>query len=116
MKASVVDNLSFTATFDYPMKRAVRYEILRGVSPTSLEPTQVQPSDIPVRVAALLDEKRLLETDGLMEHLRSVFIEDAFHDWMMRGGRFYYFGHAMGPEDVGDIVVVFELDDAEPAA
>ena len=92
------------------MKRATKYEILRGVGPTSRVPCVAQPSGRPVRIAYLIDEKRFTETGGLLEHNRSVFLEDSVHDWMMRDGALYYFGHAMGIEDRGDIVAVMEED------
>jgi hypothetical protein len=88
--------------------QALRYEILRGVSPTSRKPCIAQPSGKPIRVAFLMDESRFLRSDGLMEHHKSVFLEDYVHDWDYRDGAFYYYGRAMDLEDVCDIVVVFE--------
>jgi len=94
------------------MKRATRYEILRGVSPTSRKPCVVQPSEKPLRVAYLIDEAAFVASGGLLAHHKTVFLEDANHDWMMHNGQFYYFGHAMGIEDVGDIVLVMEQEEA----
>jgi hypothetical protein len=93
---------------------AIRYEILRGVSSTGRAPCAVQPSEKPIRVAYLHDEKKFVESGGLLQHHDTVFLEDSGHDWDWRQNRerpFYYYGHAMGPEDVGDIVVVFETSD-----
>lgn len=92
-------------------KYATKYEILRGVSPTSRKPCIVQPSAKPIRVVFLLNEQKLRETGGLMVHHDTVFFEDSTHDWDWRNGQFYYYGHAMGMEDVGDIVAVLEEED-----
>lgn len=88
---------------------ATRYEILRSVSPTSLKPCVVQPTQKPVRVAYLINEKKFVESGGLIAHHDTLFLEDAMHDWFWRDGVFYYFGHAMGFNDVGDIVAIFEV-------
>lgn len=66
-----------------------------------------------MRVAFLLNEKRFLEADGLMSHNDTVFYEDSAHDWNYRpeAGGFFYYGHAMGLDEVGDILVVYELSD-----
>lgn len=102
---------------DCSMKRATKFEILRGVTSTSRKPCIAQPSATPVRVAFLLDEAAFLASGGLMEHHRTVFLEDANHDWCMRDGVFYYFGRAIGLEEAGDIVVVLEQEEvALPAA
>lgn len=93
------------------MQRATKYEILRAVSPTSRKPCIAQPSSKPVRVAYLLDEEAFVASGGLLAHHKTVFLEDANHDWMVLDGVFYYFGHAMGPEDVGDIVAVLEIEE-----
>lgn len=90
------------------MKYAKRYEILRGISPTSRLPALQQPSEKPIRIAFMLDEEKFIRLNGMMHHHHTVFLEDSMHDWMWRNGKFYYFGHAMGIEDVGDILVVFE--------
>lgn len=92
-------------------KFATKYEILRGVSPTSLKPCIVQPTGKPLRVAFLLNEKKLVETGGLLKHHDTVFFEDSNHDWDWRRGQFYYYGHAMSLEDVGDIVAVMAEED-----
>ena len=87
---------------------ATKYEILRNVSPTSLSPCVVQPSAKPVRVALLLNEKKLIATGGLLKHFETVFFEDTKHDWDWRENQLYYYGHAMGLRDVGDIVAILE--------
>lgn len=61
-----------------------------------------------MRVAFLLNEAELVKTGGLMTHHETVFFEDSLDDWDWQHGVFYYYGHAMGIEDVGDIVVVLE--------
>lgn len=92
-------------------KFATRYEILRGVSPTSLKPCIAQPSAKPVRIAYLLNEAKLVETGGLIAHQDTLFLEDSMHDWFWRNDQFYYFGHAMGADDVGDIVAILAIED-----
>lgn len=92
-------------------KFATKYEILRAVSPTSRMPCIAQPSAKPVRVAFLLNEKKLVESGGLIAHHDTVFLEDSSHDWDWRNGVFFYYGHAMGMEDVGDIVAVLAEED-----
>lgn len=94
------------------MKLATKYEILRGVSPTSHIPCVTQPSAKPLRIAYLIDEAEFIRSGGKLHHHASVFLEDSMHDWMWREGKFYYFGHAMGIGEVGDIVVVFEEEEA----
>lgn len=71
-----------------------------------------------MRVAFLLNEKKLVETGGLLAHHDTVFLEDSTHDWDWRNGQFYYYGHAIGVEDVGDIVAVLAEEDraATPVA
>ena len=93
------------------MKRATRYEILRGVSPTSRTPCIAQPSSKPVRIAFLIDEAQFVASGGLLEHHKTIFLEDALHDWMVKDGKFYYYGHAMGVEETGDIVAVLEMEE-----
>lgn len=92
-------------------KFATQYEILRGVSATSRTPCRVQPSAKPLRVAFLLNEKRFVDSGGLISHHETLFLEDSFHDWDWRNGVFYYYGHAMGVEDVGDIVAILTEED-----
>lgn len=94
-------------------KFATQYEILRGVSPTSGKPCSVQPSAKPVRVAFLLNEKKFVESGGLIKHHDTLFLEDSSHDWDWRNGMFFYYGHAMGIENVGDIVAISAEEDRE---
>jgi hypothetical protein len=97
------------------MKRAAEYEILRGVSPTSRKPCAVQPSQRPIRVAFVVDEARFIESGGLYEHHKSIFLEDKMHDWHVSSeGQFYYYGHAMGVDESGDILVVFKEEEVKP--
>lgn len=91
------------------MKYATRYQILRGVSPSGRAPCIVQPTEKPIRVAYLLNEEKFVATGGLIAHHETVFLEDSVHDWLWRDGKFFYYGHAMGLEDVGDIVAMFEV-------
>lgn len=97
-------------------KFATKYEILRGVSPTSLTPCKVQPSANPVRVAFILNEQKFIESGGLIAHHDTLFLEDFFHDWDWRNGKFYYYGHAMGIKETGDIAVILQEEDRESVA
>lgn len=98
------------------MMRAVTYEILRDVSPTSRAPCSSQPSSKPVRIAYLIDEAAFVASGGLLHHHKTVFLEDSMHDWMWKDGLFYYFGHAMGIDDIGDIVAVLSHEEQQPAS
>lgn len=97
-------------------KFATKYEILRNVSPTSRTPCKVQPSAKPVRVAFLLHEQKFVESGGLIAHHDTLFLEDRSHDWDWRNGVFYYYGHAMGVDEVGDIVVILAEEDRAAVA
>lgn len=97
-------------------KFATKYEILRGVSPTSRTPCKIQPSAKPIRVAFLLDERKFVDSGGLISHHDTLFLEDTVHDWDWHNGVFYYYGHAMGVEEVGDIVVVLTEEYREGVA
>ena len=97
-------------------KFATKYEILRGVSPTSRAPCKVQPSGKPIRVAFLLNEQKFVESGGLIAHHDTLFLEDSGHDFDWRSGVFYYYGHAMGIDEIGDIVVVLAEEDREATA
>jgi hypothetical protein len=39
-----------------------------------------------------------------------VFLDDPVHDWDWRQGIFFYYSHALGAEDTGDILVIFEIE------
>lgn len=97
-------------------KFATQYEILRGVSPTGRKPCIAQPSAKPVRIGILLNESKFMETGGLIAHLDTVFLEESSHDWLWRDGVLYYFGHAMGMDDVGDIVAVLAEENRAAAS
>lgn len=93
------------------MKRATQYEILRGVTPTSRFPCDVQPSAKPVCVAYLIDEAAFVASGGLLHHHRTVFLEDTLHDWHFEGGVFHYYGRALDVGERGDIVVVLAQEE-----
>lgn len=95
---------------------ATKYEVLRNVSPTSRNPCPVQPSAKPVWVAFLLNETKFKQSGGLIAHHDTVFLEDAGHDWDWRRGVFYYYGHALGIDEVGDIVVILEKEERQDFA
>lgn len=97
-------------------KFAKRYEILRGVRCTSRKPCNVQPSGMPIRVGLLLNEKKFVESGGLIAHHDTVFLDDRTHDWDWWEGVFFYYGHGAGLEDAVDVVVILEEEDREVGA
>lgn len=97
------------------MKRATRYEILKGVEVTSMRPCAQQPSEKPLRVAMLLDEAEFVRSGGLLSHHANVFLDERLHDWEWRQGKLYYYGHGAGVGETCDIVVVLEQEEAAGA-
>lgn len=95
---------------------ATQYEILRGVSPASRTPCKVQPSKTPVRVGLLLNERKFVDSGGLIAHHDTLFLDDRMHDWDWRNGVFFYYGHGLGLGEVGDIVVILEEEEREGSA
>lgn len=95
---------------------ATRYEILRGVSPTGRTPCTAQPSEKPIRIAFILNEKKFVETGGEIKHHDTLFLEDRIHDWDWRNGKLYYYGRALGLEETGDIVAIHEVQEREKDA
>lgn len=89
---------------------AKRYQILRGVASTGRKACSAQPTEKPLMVAYLLNEDLFVKSGGLIAHHRTLFLDDPGHDWDWRNGIFFYYGHAFGPEDVGDIVAIFETE------
>lgn len=94
-------------------KYAVRYEILRGVSSTSRKPCSVQPSEKPIMVGFLLDEKKLFESGGLISHQETIFLDSPTHDWDWRHGMLFYYGRAIEVLQLGNIVAIFQTEDRE---
>lgn len=90
------------------MIKALRYEILRGLEANGRK--WVPMAEKPVRVATLLNEADFLE-DQVLRHNRSVFLEDANHDWQHRfvdgQGRFSYYTRIAS---IADVLVVYEED------
>jgi hypothetical protein len=87
---------------------AKRYQILRSISSTSRKPCTKQPSEKPIMVAFLLNEAEFENSGGKIEHHKTVFLDDPGHDWDWRQGSFFYYSHALGLEDTGDILVIYE--------
>lgn len=85
------------------MIRAARYEILRNVEANGR--LSLPLAEKPRRVATLLDEAAFLANDGLLEHNRTVFLEDQHHDWQWANGRFTYYTRVAARADV---LVVYE--------
>lgn len=74
----------------------------------------------PLRVATLLDEATFLKLGHLLQHNKTVFFEDRFHDWNyipvdesnpMGPGDFYYYTRIALRADV---LLVFELSKTSP--
>lgn len=96
------------------MSIARRYEILRGVVPSSR--ANIPVPERPVMVCVLLDEN-LLSKYRVLSHGRAVFIEDRGHDWHWSEGCIRYtsvFGGAGNPRDI--VLVYEEVDgfDSKP--
>lgn len=62
-------------------------------------------------MAYLLDEKKFVESGGLIKHHDTLFLEDRIHDWDFREKGFYYYGRDLGLEEVGDIVAILETEE-----
>lgn len=79
----------------------LEYQILRGLPSTSRYPAPVQPDDVPGYVITLLAgaEKRLNDEAGhcVVKHKEGVFFEDRDHDWMFRGGKFFFYSRTISP-------------------
>lgn len=98
------------------MKFATDFEILRGVRSDGRSMCATQPRGAPLRVALLLDEPLFKDSGFALQHHRTVFLDEKFHDWDWRNDRFHYYSHAVGLEDKVDIVVVYSVrEDNLPA-
>lgn len=84
--------------------KAVEYEILRGVRASGT--VKIPLARKPVRVATLIDEQAFLKA-GILEHNRSVFLEDHLHDWTHSNGVFTYYSRVA---QVADVVVAYEVE------
>jgi hypothetical protein len=86
-----------------------KHIIVRQVTNDSRTPVQLDPSiDLKkiARVHTLLDEKLYREIGTL--HWRSTFLEDKMHDWDVRKGAFYFYGHSSEKGDVVDLLLEIE--------
>lgn len=90
------------------MFKAVDFQILRGVQANGR--IRIPLARKPVRVATLINEAEF-ERDHLLIHNRTVFLEDALHDWNYEDGFFRYYTRVA---EVADVVVVFQLEKFTP--
>lgn len=86
------------------MLKALRYEILRGLTPSGR--IRIPLAEKPVRVATIINEA-LFNVDQILIHHKSVFLEDRFHDWDWGDGEFRYYSRVA---DEADVLVVYEVD------
>jgi hypothetical protein len=90
------------------MLKALRYEILRGITASCQISHPMK--EVPVRVATLIDEENFLQ-DQIMTHNKNVFLEDRMHDWdhsVKNGvGQFRYYTRIA---EAADVLVVYEVD------
>lgn len=92
------------------MLKALRYEILRGLSASGR--IRIPLAEKPVRVATIINEA-LFDVDQILAHHTTVFLEDRFHDWDWVDGEFRYYTRVA---DEADVLVVYEVDtDYQPA-
>ena len=96
------------------MNRTMKYEILRVVTPASRISCTRQPSARSVRVAALINEVQFVDSCELLEHHKTIFLEDAGRDSDWQHGVLYCHCHAMGVDETGDILEVLSGDDSAP--
>jgi hypothetical protein len=84
--------------------KAIRYEILRDVVSSSR--VSMPLTEKPVRVATLINEPDFLERGGEMMHNKNVFLEDRFHDWDWKDGKFTYYTRIA---EKADVLIVYEI-------
>lgn len=92
------------------MLKALRFEILREITPSGLVPIPL--AEKPVCVATIINETAFLE-DHYLIHNKMVFLEDYVHDWNWQDGMFRYYTRVATQADV---LVVYELEDVAPPA
>jgi len=62
-------------------------------------------------VALLLDRAEF-ERTAEVAHLKTVFLDDHLHDWRWYDGKFWYYGHAVAPGALLDVLVIYEFQKA----
>lgn len=87
--------------------KALDFEILRNVEANGLITIDLPRK--PVRVATLINEALFEQTDHMILHQRTVFLEDKFHDWDWEDGKFRYYTRVAKRADV---LIVYELQTA----
>lgn len=90
------------------MRRATEFEILRGL--TANAQIKIDLPRNPVVVATLIDEQLFMK-DQLLEHNKSIFLEDRHHDYVWDNGIFRYFTRVALKADV---LVVYALETWDP--
>jgi hypothetical protein len=74
---------------------ATDYEILRNIAVDSRLHRGVQLPRKPIRVGYLMDEALFHQAGGLLEHDKTVFLDERLHDWDWQDGVFTYYSHAL---------------------
>jgi hypothetical protein len=82
---------------------ATDYTILRGVKADCT--IRIPMTREPKKVATLIDETAFLER-GALEHNKTVFLEDRYHDWRWLDGIFVYYTRIAV---VADVVIAFDV-------
>lgn len=87
--------------------KALDFEILRDVEANGLLTIDLPRK--PVRVATMINEALFEQTGHTLQHQRTVFLEDKYHDWDWKDGKFRYYTRVAKRADV---LVVYELQTA----
>ena len=87
--------------------KALDFEILRDVEANGLLTIDLPRK--PVRVATMINEALFEQTGHTLQHQRTVFLEDKYHDWDWKDGKFRYYTRVAKRADV---LIVYELQTA----
>lgn len=87
--------------------KALDFEILRNVEANGLLTIDLPRK--PVRVATMINEALFEQTGHTLQHQRTVFLEDRYHDWDWKDGKFRYYTRVAKRADV---LVVYALQTA----
>lgn len=86
--------------------KAIDFEILRGVEANGLIIVPLERK--PVRVATMLNEAAFVASGNMLLHNYTVFLEDQFHDWQWKDGKFRYYSRIAKKADV---LIVYEMEE-----
>lgn len=86
---------------------ATDYEILHGIAADPARPCCVQPREKPHRIAILINEARFRNEPALL-HSETVWMEERGHDWEFSNGHLFYYGHALRPGQLTNLLAVYQ--------